>query len=454
MSKIIQNFRIQNNLSLFSEEEIIQKIKTKFLKTDIGKIYTSVPWGKLIKHLGRKQIQKGRKPIFTQRGEIALLILKTYTGLSDKKLTDQINKNTDYQIFCDLPIGEIGDKIKDYKIISKLRVKLSNQINWNKFQEILINNSKEYIKNKGAILIDATCYETDMRYPTDAKLLWECLEYTYKKIKVISKSKNQARPRSKYKEIEKTYKIYSRRRRKSYKMTNKIVKKLLYITEKLYNQLEELQTRYNLKIKEKQKKIERVLEQQKRKYEGEEVKSKIVSLSKPYIRPIVRGKEIKRVEFGAKVNKIQIDGINIVEHINYEAFNEGIRYKESVERAEQLTGEGVKITGADSIYATNNNRTYARARGILTDFKRKGKAGRYEKELKKARSIISKTRSTKLEGSFGVEKRIYGLERIKARTEKTETLMIYIGIWTKNLLEIGRRMLKKENPTKKTRKIA
>ena len=31
----------------------------------------------------------------------------------------------------------------------------------------------------------------------------------------------------------------------------------------------------------------------------------------PYIRPIVRGKEIKSVEFGAKVNNIQIDGISI-----------------------------------------------------------------------------------------------------------------------------------------------
>lgn len=26
---------------------------------------------------------------------------------------------------------------------------------------------------------DATCYESRMRYPTDAKLLWECIEKAY-----------------------------------------------------------------------------------------------------------------------------------------------------------------------------------------------------------------------------------------------------------------------------------
>lgn len=36
----------------------------------------------------------------------------------------------------------------------------------------------------------------------------------------------------------------------------------------------------------------------------QEVQDRIVSISKPYVRPIVRGKEVKSVEFGAKVNNI------------------------------------------------------------------------------------------------------------------------------------------------------
>lgn len=41
----------------------------------------------------------------------------------------------------------------------------------------------------------------------------------------------------------------------------------------------------------------------------ESIPDRIVSVRKPYIRPIVRGKENKNVEFGAKSNNIQVDGI-------------------------------------------------------------------------------------------------------------------------------------------------
>ena len=61
-----------------------------------------------------------------------------------------------------------------------------------------------------------------------------------------------------------------------------------------------------------------------------EVKHRIVSIDRPYIRPIVRGKENKRVEFGAKVNNRQNDGISFIEHHSFETFNEGVRLKESI----------------------------------------------------------------------------------------------------------------------------
>ena len=54
-----------------------------------------------------------------------------------------------------------------------------------------------------------------------------------------------------------------------------------------------------------------------------------LSIDRHYVRPIVRGKETKSVEFGAKVNNIQIDGISFIEHLSFKAFNEGIRLKEA-----------------------------------------------------------------------------------------------------------------------------
>ena len=68
-------------------------------------------------------------------------------------------------------------------------------------------------------------------------------------------------------------------------------------------------------------------------FEGRKVSDRIVSIDRHYVRPIVRGKETKSVEFGAKVNNIQIDGISFIEHLSFKAFNEGfnegIRLKEA-----------------------------------------------------------------------------------------------------------------------------
>lgn len=55
----------------------------------------------------------------------------------------------------------------------------------------------------------------------------------------------------------------------------------------------------------------------------QEVKQRIVNIGRPYIRPIVRGKENKCVEFGAKVNNIQNDGLSFMEHHFFESIQRG-----------------------------------------------------------------------------------------------------------------------------------
>ena len=47
-------------------------------------------------------------------------------------------------------------------------------------------------------------------------------------------------------------------------------------------------------------------EKKKEMFAGKKVSDRIVSIDRHYVRPIVRGKETKSVEFGAKVNNIQI----------------------------------------------------------------------------------------------------------------------------------------------------
>ena len=87
----------------------------------------------------------------------------------------------------------------------------------------------------------------------------------------------------------------------------------------------------------------------------ESIPNRIVSVSKPYVRPIVRGKETKIVEFGAKCNNILIDGISFIEKLSFNAFNEGTRLKHYVSLSEKLTGVPVKKIGGDQGYSGNDN---------------------------------------------------------------------------------------------------
>ena len=136
----------------------------------------------------------------------------------------------------------------------------------------------------------------------------------------------------------------------------------MYLLRKLLGQLSEIEqllpkgTELSDIYKRRLSAIATVLDQQQRLYEGEKVKDRIVSIDKAYVRPIIRGKESKRVEFGAKANLFQVDGVNFIEHISFNAFNEGIRLENSVELVEGLFGKKVEKLGGDNIYANNANR--------------------------------------------------------------------------------------------------
>ena len=133
-------------------------------------------------------------------------------------------------------------------------------------------------------------------------------------------------------------------------------------------------------------------------------------------------------------------GISFIEHLGFNAFHEGNRFIDTVFAAQRLTGTRVRLAGADAIYATNRNRRFATKYGIRTDFKRKGRAGKHEKQRRKLAGAITRERASRLEGSFGKDKEHYHLKRVRARTGKTEVLWIFFGIHTGNALEIGRRM--------------
>ena len=454
MGKLIRIFERTQPINFLSPQNEYNLYRSSFLSSELGLIYQGIPWQELILSFGLKDKRHGPDSLFSPQGKLALMFLKSYTNFSDRKLIESVNGNLHYQMFCGIML-RAGENLKDFKIVSRIRTELGARFDLEESQRVLARAWKPLMNQTHVMLEDATCYETQMRYPTNVKLLWESVEWMYHHMTFICRHCKVRMPRSKYLDQKQKYYNYQRKRKKLRKERTNRTRSLLLLLNKLNGLLDELEQQISgqidmpAKYYQRRKVIRKVYRQQLQMFHtGESIPDRIVSLSKSYIRPIVRGKEVKKVEFGAKVNTIQIDGLNFIEHLSFNAFNEGTRLKKSVWLARQLFGR-ITHLAADAIYATNANRSYCTAKHITTNFKRKGRAGKYEDQRQLISRELNIERSTRMEGSFGTEKEYYSLQRIKARTEQNEVLWIFFGIHTANLARLAQRIKEK-----KQRKIA
>jgi hypothetical protein len=444
MRKVRRIYGTTQEISFISPEKEFSLYWKSFEVSELGRVYQAIPWYELAKSLNIREKRKGPDRIFSPQGMLALMFLKSYVGCSDRKLINYLNGNIDFQMFCGIFLGP--ERINNFKIVSDIRCHLSRCLDIKMLQEVLATYWKPYLKETNIMLEDATCYETSMRYPTNVKLLWESTEWSYRQLKLICKYLKIRMPRNKYEEQWNKYNNYSHKRKRTHKETAMRTRSLLYLLGKILRLLNEIENRYKEQMDlskeyyQKIKIIRKVLKQQQEIFEtGKSVPDRIVSISKSYIRPIVRGKEVKAVEFGAKVNMIQFDGINFIEHLSFNAFNEGTRLVKSIRYGRSLFGKITHIS-ADDIYATNANRKYSTAAHIVTNFKRKGRAGKHEEHRQIISRELRKERTIRMEGSFGTEKEHYGLQNIKARTELNEILWIFFGVHTANAVRIAKRL--------------
>ena len=290
----IQRFNeIQKEFDFYPESNF-NLFKARFYESDLGKLYLAIPWDDLIQDFELKEKRDGRPLIFPPQGRIALMFLKNYSGLSDYMLTEQLNGNMEWQFFCGIYLGQT--RLSNYKIISQIRSELSAKLDIRKLQETLYDYWAPYLQEVEKITIDATCYESEVRYPTDVKLLWECVEWCNRIMIVVSKLLGQPHLRTKYIKRKKRSVSYSKMRRKTKKKRTGLTRSSLLLIKKLTNFLEPYQELLSERERAKLRTIKKVYTQQYALFhKGIKPKKRIISLQKDYLRPIVRGKEIKKV---------------------------------------------------------------------------------------------------------------------------------------------------------------
>ena len=352
-------------------------------------------------------------------------------------------------MFCGIVIDPTHP-LTNYKLLDDIAAELAGNLKIQQQQDLLARMWKPYMKDLDTMFTDATCYESEMRYPTDQKLLWECIEKAYAIMCEVSRSLGIHRPRTKYLDVAKANMGYVKQRKHSKVQNRKITRRLLDLLGKILKELRKIEREHPekelLDARERQTMdiVTRVYRQQHNHFRSgdsrESIPDRIVSVNKPYVRPIVRGKEVKNVEFGAKCNNIQVDGLSFIEKLSFNAFSEGTRLPHCITMHRRLFGVDVKRIGGDTSYAGTANRDLCKENGIQTSFVKRGKPFRDPNAADHLRKELARVRATAMEGSFGTQKEHYAMRRIKARRKATEILYIFFGIHTANVVELSGRL--------------
>lgn len=456
MTKVRRISELSQSLP-FTEYDFYDLYLKTFENTELGRMKKVLPLRQMAETFGlvnKRQVPKrGAKPYFTPEGKVALMFLKTYTQLSAPKLMEQLNGNIHYQIFCGIRIDP-EEPLTNYKLIDDIAKELADKLKIQRLQDVLAEAWKPYMKDLDTMYTDATCYESEMRYPTDQKLLWECVKKTYKIMCEVSGRMGVHRPRTKYLDVEKACLSYRKQRKHSNTQTRKMTRRLLNLLGKILKEIRRMERGCDvpelLTVKEKSLVdiITKVYRQQRNHFDSgdrrESIPDRIVSVSKPYVRPIVRGKEVKSVEFGAKCNNIMVDGISFIEKMSFNAFSEGTRLQHCVKMHRRLFGVDVKKIGGDASYAGTDNRGFCKENGIQTSFVKRGRPTQEKKEQDYVRQELARVRATAMEGSFGIQKEHYAMRRIKARKKETEILYIFFGIHTANAVLLAERLTQQQ----------
>ncbi len=242
----------------------------------------------------------------------------------------------------------------------------------------------------------------------------------------------------------------AKKKRVTQKERRKAIKKQLrYVARNLgyIKDLKEKGSTVDLLTKKEQqnlKTIKKLYEQQQWMYENNKrsIEKRIVSIEHPYIRPVVRGKAGKAVEFGAKISISYLEGYVFLDEISWENFNESTYLKEQVEKYYEYTGYYPESIHVDKIYRTKNNRKYCKEKRIRMSGPPLGRPKEnVSKEEKKQAREDEKIRN-RIEGKFGEGKRRYGLDLIKTKLKETSENKIAMIILAMNLMTLIRRVLK------------
>ena len=252
--------------------------------------------------------------------------------------------------------------------------------------------------------------------------------------------KVKKKPRTYRKKAHKDYASYARSRKPKAKQTRKAIGKQLGYLKRNISSIEKMIAggrQLPSKYTERFSTIQTIYAQQKEMYDNHthSVKDRIVSLSQPWIRPIVRGKAKAKVEFGVKLDISVCDGWTRLERHSFDAYNESTGLKDMIEQYRKRTGHYPERVLADKIYRNRDNLSYCKQHNIRLSGPALGRPKK-DAEIDKKQNYIDECERVEVERKFSLAKRKCGMGMIVTRLKETTCHSIAMSVLLLNLRKI------------------
>ncbi len=312
------------------------------------------------------------------------------------------------------------------------------------------------VTHQGQLIVDATVVEQAIRFPTDLSLLNEAREFSEQIIdRLCTHLKVGQKPRTYRRKARSAYLTVAKQKRPGRKTVRRGIKQQLQYLRRNLGHIENLLASipegtplplpnwllYRYWV------IQHLYQQQWEMYRNKSHRCdhRIVSISQPYVRPIVRGKQDKPVEFGAKLSvSLTGEGLAHVDHLRWDAFHEGSDLVAQIEAYRERYGYYPERVLADPLYGTRANRNYMKQKGIRFAGKPLGRpkqvtdTNREQFKQDKAKRRQEYLQRIPIEGKFGQGKNGYRLNYIRAKRANTSFAWINTIFLVMNLLVLER----------------
>lgn len=416
-----------------------------------------IPWLEIEKKYAKLFSNKKGNVAKSLRLGLGARIIQAEYGYSDAEIPLQIQENPYLQYFCGYKAFDDSKPPFDPSMMVYFRKRLTPEI-IGEINEMIISaeqaklekekeesqkdesdDSDDIDKNSGTMIVDATCAPSQISFPQDISLLNKARECSEKNIDELH-VKGEQKPRTYRKKAHKDYTSYARIRKPKAKQTRKAIGNQLGYLKRNIGHIEKMLAggkTFPAKFEEKFSTIQTIYTQQKEMYDNRthSVKDRIVSLSQPWIRPIVRGKAKAKVEFGVKLDISVCEGWTRLERHSFDAYNESTGLKDMIEQYKERTGHYPERVLVDKIYRTRENLKYCKQHKTRLSGPALGRPKK-DAEVDKKQNYIDECERVEVERKFSLAKRKCGMGMIVTRLKETTCHSIAMSVLLLNLRRI------------------